>query len=70
MENRARELTEAHWGYVKKVLELAGCYEKFVEIMGFHYISAMFHGYNHGWEDATNNIKQSISNDPLDIIED
>lgn len=52
--SRAKELTEAHWDYIKKVLRTTGIDDEYIEIIGFHYCTALFHGYNHGWEDAKN----------------
>ena len=52
MENRSLELTDAHWGYVEAVLKSVGVDDEYIENIGFHYKTAMIHGYNHGFEDA------------------
>jgi hypothetical protein len=40
-----------HWEYVKEVLLTHGEDEAVVEKIGFHYVTAMKHGYKHGLED-------------------
>ena len=52
--NRAEELTDAHWDYIEKLLTVCGVSESEQFKISFHYKTAMFHGYNHGWEDAKN----------------
>lgn len=52
--DRAKELAEAHWGYIKSLLEQHGEIPKNVEIIGFHYKTAMIHGWGHGYEDCAN----------------
>ena len=58
--NRAEELAEAHWAYIKALTEATvaamGGDEiitpaKVVELVGFHYVSSFIHGYGHGAED-------------------
>ena len=50
--NRAKELAEAHWKYIEAVLYVSGVQEQEVKRIGFHYRTAMIHGYGHGVEDA------------------
>jgi hypothetical protein len=42
----------AHWRYVHALLEVHGVSEDQLIIIGFHYKSAMYHGYKHGIEDG------------------
>ncbi len=46
------QLAAAHWKYVEGLLELHGVDAEDVEIIGWHYRSAMVHGYKHGVEAA------------------
>jgi len=48
----SKELTEAHWKYIKEVLTNHGIFEAEIERIGFHYQTAMIHGYKHGYADA------------------
>ena len=50
--DRATELAEAHWDYVKRVLVHSGIEVDEVARTGFHYKSAFIHGYKHAMEDA------------------
>jgi 1,6-anhydro-N-acetylmuramate kinase len=49
----AEELANAHWAYVKQVLENAGVEQQVIEQIGFHYRTAFVHGYKHAIEDMT-----------------
>jgi hypothetical protein len=49
---RASELAEAHWKYVNSVLLLHGVTEREADIIGYHYRSAMIHGFKHGFDYA------------------
>ena len=53
-KTRVRELAEAHWGYIEKLLYVSGVQDQEIERIGFHYKTAMIHGYGHGWENAKN----------------
>lgn len=44
----AQALAEAHWKYVEGVLRAAGKPEADIEEIGYHYRTAMIHGYKHG----------------------
>ena len=44
------EKANAHWAYVKQVLELHGEQQETIEKIGFHYVTAMIHGFGHGYE--------------------
>ncbi len=49
MNEKAEQLAEAHWKYVREVIESSSIIkEEFVSLIGFHYKSAMIHGYKHG----------------------
>ena len=50
--NRAEELAEAHWKYIEAVLNNHGVDPNLIDRVGYHYITAMIHGYGHGVEDA------------------
>ena len=53
-KEKVKELCQAHWEYVKAVLDASG-FDGDVECIGFHYRTAMEHGYKHGWADAMAN---------------
>ena len=46
------EEAEAHWSYIKALLETHSEDADIIEKIGFHYRTAMVHGYKHGIEDA------------------
>lgn len=48
-KDRATVLADEHWDYIRSVLELHG--REDLEEIGFHYKSAMIHGYKHGVAD-------------------
>ena len=48
--DEAKKLAEAHWSYVRDVLLMHGEPANNVELIGFHYKSAMVHGFKHGVE--------------------
>jgi hypothetical protein len=47
-----RDLTKAHWKYIKKLLTMNGIPKDILEIVEFHYNTAMEHGFKHGVEYA------------------
>ena len=49
--DRAKDLAEAHWGYIKSLLEKHGETARTIELIGWHYRTSMVHGYGHGAED-------------------
>lgn len=57
MDEKILKMVEAHWEYVKSVLEmelsedLQTDKEGYIDRIGFHYKTAMIHGYKHGQED-------------------
>jgi len=57
----AKEIAEQHWSYVKKVIlnHVPDMDEKLLEQFGFHYKTAMIHGFGHGYEDAIKDIKNN-----------
>jgi hypothetical protein len=48
-----QEEAEKHWQYVKSVIEQhnKNLDSAIIDIIGFHYITAMVHGYKHGIQD-------------------
>ena len=48
----AEKLAADHWGYVDSLFAIHGVSEKEREVIGFHYKSAMVHGFKHGVEFA------------------
>jgi hypothetical protein len=54
--DRAKELAEAHWGYIKGLLEQHGESARTIELIGWHYKTSMVHGYGHGAEDKENEL--------------
>ena len=48
----AEDLAAAHWKYVDSLLAVHGLNERTRAAIGFHYISAMVHGFKHGVEFA------------------
>lgn len=44
------ELVNKHWSYVEQTLKMHGEDEDIIRIVGFHYKTAMLHGYKHGIE--------------------
>ena len=48
------KLAADHWGYVDSLFAVHGVNEKAREVIGFHYKSAMVHGFKHGVEFALN----------------
>jgi hypothetical protein len=51
--SRAKELADAHWSYINDVLTESKVADDLIETIGFHYITAMVHGWGHGYEDAS-----------------
>ena len=50
MKEAGKKLAEEHWGYVEKLLSEHHQEDGLVEMIGFHYMSAMEHGFKHGVE--------------------
>lgn len=44
------KLISDHWSYIKKVLEVGGRLEAEIDEIGFHYKTAMEHGWKHAEE--------------------
>ena len=53
-EQRAKELAEQHWKYIKSLLVNHSVNPAEIEIIGFHYKTAFLHGYKHGANDQYN----------------
>ena len=49
--DRGEVLADAHWGYIKSLIQAHGVDDETIELCGFHYKSAFIHGYKHGIED-------------------
>ena len=49
---RASELAEAHWDYISDLLIEHRIANEEIERIGFHYRSAMIHGFKHGFDYA------------------
>ena len=47
-----KALAEEHWKYIKSILVEHKIDTTEVKLIGFHYRTAMIHGYKHGWVDA------------------
>jgi hypothetical protein len=47
-----KKRTDDHWSYVRGVLETADVPENIINKIGFHYKTAMIHGYKHGVVDT------------------
>lgn len=68
---RAKQLTEAHWnGYVKPLLEAHGECPEIIESIGFHYRSSGVHFYLHSIEDERNGMfwEESVADEYIDRV--
>lgn len=54
--DKAKNLASAHWEYVSGILATHGISVEQIDMIGFHYKTAMVHGYKHGLADAEANI--------------
>jgi hypothetical protein len=52
MSNKANNLAQKHWEYVKSLLLAHDLSEKDAEQIGFHYKTAFVHGFKHGMENS------------------
>lgn len=67
MKTTAEKLAEAHWEYIEALLrneinasnEPSECLERYIQSIGFHYKTAMIHGYKHGVIDGFESAKES-----------
>jgi len=50
--DHAKELADQHWKYIKNLLLIHKVESPELITIGFHYKSALIHGYKHGWDDA------------------
>lgn len=48
---QAKLLTEQHWKYIHSLLTIHDIDDSTIEVVEFHYKSAMYHGIKHGCED-------------------
>jgi len=49
--DRAKELAENHWEWVRGLLESLQTPEFIVDVIAFFYITAFEHGYKHAMQD-------------------
>lgn len=49
---RARELAEAHWAYIRGLLVAHGVELSAIRIAAYHYLTVFEHGYKHAIEDV------------------
>ena len=45
------KMIEEHWGYIKELLEFHAIDTNSIDVIGFHYKTAMKHGYKHAKEE-------------------
>lgn len=57
MDDKLKEMIEAHWAYVREVLNRAGEDRGVIEKIGFHYKTAMEHGWKHAMAAGGNHNK-------------
>ena len=50
-----KELAIAHWSYIEALLEAHNTNENDIKAIGFHYKSALLHGFKHGIEEVGDN---------------
>ncbi len=60
IRERADELADAHWGYIKEVLQAHDVDEGEIQRIGFHWQSAFVHGYKHAQEDLFSKIQETV----------
>ena len=49
--DKAEQIAEEHWEYLKGVLENAGLLDYRIEEIGYHYKTAFIHGWKHALEE-------------------
>ncbi len=60
MNTNVEQLVDAHWEYVAGILKGAmhandlTTWEHVIELIHYHYTTAMLHGYKHGYTDCEN----------------
>ena len=62
--DKAKELAEAHWSYVEKVLLTTDPHVD-VTVAKFHYISAFIHGFKHAYEELEAEVPRNLGNGAL-----
>jgi hypothetical protein len=65
-----QEEAEKHWQYVKSVIEQhnKNLDAETIDIIGFHYVTAMVHGYKHGYNDTMQDNKIDLSTGEINLI--
>ena len=67
-KDRIKELVDAHWSYMEKVLSTGQdkqqtfTWDQMMEIRKWDYTSSAIHFYGHGYEDAVNNQQETEKN--------
>jgi hypothetical protein len=57
MNEKLSKMVDAHWEYIESLLEreipkeISFSKDQYIHRVGFHYKTAMIHGYKHGLED-------------------
>lgn len=46
----AKQIADEHWDFIKQLLETHGENPEIIQKIGFHYKTALIHGYGHGKE--------------------
>lgn len=49
-QSKSKEEAEAHWSYVQAMLMTHGLSDELISVCGWHYRTAMIHGFKHGVE--------------------
>lgn len=49
---------EEHWAYVECVLKTHGESDYVIQKCGYHFRTAMIHGYKHGYQDALDEVEE------------
>lgn len=61
MSEKAKQLAEAHAGYIESLLEAHGEDKEVIEKILFHYKTSFIHGFKHGQEELLEEQKRDDS---------
>jgi len=68
----AKELADAHWSYIEKLLEAHEVDRDIIKASRYHYITAFVHGYKHAIEEDGGHVSyppyQRLRDDPNKVI--
>lgn len=64
-KERAKQLAEEHWGYVKVTLCVHGVDDEVLQVVQHHYLTAAVHFHFHGVEDERNGLFRPSIGEPL-----